>query len=54
MSLKPKEVDFVSTWTALEETVRNVVTLQPVPRPIWNDRFRYCQVEVFLNGVNFV
>lgn len=39
MSLKPKRVDFNSTWNVLQETVRGVITLSDVPRVIWNDRF---------------
>ena len=39
MSLKPKRVDFVTTWADLKETVRGVVTLGHIPRAVWNDRF---------------
>ena len=39
MSLKPKRVDFNSTWTDLRETVKGVITFSNVPRSIWNDRF---------------
>ncbi|XP_066998802.1 cullin-2 [Anabrus simplex] len=39
MSLKPKKVDFTETWQALQETVKCVITLNNVPRSIWNDRF---------------
>ena len=39
MSLKPRRVDFDSTWGGILETVRGVVTLGSVPRAIWNGRF---------------
>ena len=39
MSLKPKRVDFPSTWAELQETVKGVITLGNVPRGTWNDRF---------------
>lgn len=39
MSLKPKRVDFASTWADLKETVKGVVTFSNVPRGTWNDRF---------------
>ena len=39
MSLKPKRVDFTSTWAELQETVKGVITLGNVPRGTWNDRF---------------
>ena len=39
MSLKPKRVDFTSTWAELQETVKGVITLGNVPRQTWNDRF---------------
>ena len=39
MSLKPKRVDFSSTWGELQETVKGVITLGNVPRQTWNDRF---------------
>jgi cullin 2 len=39
MSLKPKRVDFTSTWNDLQETVKGVITLGNVPRGTWNDRF---------------
>ena len=39
MSLKPKRVDFPSTWAELQETVTGVITLGNVPRGTWNDRF---------------
>lgn len=39
MSLKPKRVDFNSTWSDLQETVKGVITLSNVPRQTWNDRF---------------
>lgn len=41
MSLKPKRVDFEETWTLLKETVAGVITLDNVPRLVWNDRFSY-------------
>jgi len=39
MSLKPKSVDFNSTWADLQETVKGVITLGNVARGTWNDRF---------------
>ncbi|KAG8188555.1 hypothetical protein JTE90_007163 [Oedothorax gibbosus] len=39
MSLRPKVVDFDSTWAMLKETVEGVITLGHVERPVWNDRF---------------
>lgn len=39
MSLKPRKVDFESTWTTLLETVKGVVTCAKVGRATWNDRF---------------
>ena len=39
MSLKPKRVDFNSTWKDLKETVKGVITFSNVPRAVWNDRF---------------
>ena len=39
MSLKPKRVDFTTTWADLKETVKGVVTLGKIPRTVWNDRF---------------
>lgn len=39
MSLKPKRVDFTTTWNDLQETVKGVITLGNVPRGTWNDRF---------------
>lgn len=39
MSLKPKRVDFNSTWSDLRETVKGVITFSNVPRSVWNDRF---------------
>ncbi|XP_060534428.1 cullin-2 [Cylas formicarius] len=39
MSLKPRQVDFSSTWGAIRETIRGVITLDHVPRTAWNDRF---------------
>ena len=39
MSLKPKRVDFTSTWADLQETVKGVITLGNVARGTWNDRF---------------
>ena len=41
MSLRPRVVDFDSTWTVLKETVQGVVTLGQVDRHVWNDRFSY-------------
>lgn len=39
MSLKPKRVDFTSTWAQLQETIKAVVTLGTVQRHTWNERF---------------
>lgn len=39
MSLKPKRVDFTTTWADLKETVKGVITFSNVPRTTWNDRF---------------
>ncbi|ENN72501.1 hypothetical protein HUJ04_001100 [Dendroctonus ponderosae] len=39
MSLKPRLVDFNSTWGAIKETITGVITLDHVPRTVWNDRF---------------
>ena len=39
MSLKPKRVDFNSTWSDLRDTVKGVITFSNVPRTVWNDRF---------------
>ncbi|XP_066149057.1 cullin-2 isoform X1 [Euwallacea fornicatus] len=39
MSLKPRQVDFNSTWGAIRDTIKGVITLDHVPRTVWNDRF---------------
>ncbi|KAL3271007.1 hypothetical protein HHI36_021508 [Cryptolaemus montrouzieri] len=39
MSLKPRKVDFAATWGAIRDTIRGVITLDHVPRSVWNDRF---------------
>ncbi|XP_031562580.1 cullin-2-like [Actinia tenebrosa] len=39
MSLKPRVVDFNSTWNKILETLKAVLTLDKIPRPVWNDRF---------------
>ena len=39
MSLKPKRVDFGTTWATLKETIQGVITFSNVPRAVWNDRF---------------
>ena len=39
MSLKPKRVDFASTWANLKETIVGVITFSNVNRAVWNDRF---------------
>ena len=39
MSLKPKRVDFDTTWASLQETVKGVITFKNVHRGTWNDRF---------------
>ena len=41
MSLKPRRVDFGSTWDLLLETVKGVITCGRVERAVWNDRFSY-------------
>jgi hypothetical protein len=41
MSLKPRRVDFDSSWTLLLETVRKVITCARIERITWNDRFSY-------------
>lgn len=40
MSLKPRKVNFNEMWVGFQETVKGVITLAPVPRATWNDRFR--------------
>ncbi|KAK3750420.1 hypothetical protein QZH41_016979, partial [Actinostola sp. cb2023] len=39
MSLKPRVVDFSVTWSKILETIKAVLTLDKIPRPVWNDRF---------------
>ncbi|CAH0549205.1 unnamed protein product [Brassicogethes aeneus] len=39
MSLKPRFVDFPSTWGAIKDTIKGVITLDHVARTVWNDRF---------------
>ncbi|KAK9745256.1 Cullin family [Popillia japonica] len=39
MSLKPRIVDFDATWRDIQGTIRGVITLDNIPRKIWNDRF---------------
>ncbi|KAK9880642.1 hypothetical protein WA026_011881 [Henosepilachna vigintioctopunctata] len=39
MSLKPRKVDFGATWGSIRETITGVITLDHVPRSVWNDRF---------------
>ncbi|XP_039265598.2 cullin-2-like [Styela clava] len=39
MSLKPRSVDFNSTWLKLSATMNNVVTSNPVQRSTWNEMF---------------
>jgi cullin 2 len=39
MSLKPRQVDFPSTWATLEATCQSVIRLGKVERSVWNDRF---------------
>ena len=41
MSLKPRRVDFDSTWDTLKDTVTGVITCGAVARATWNDRFSY-------------
>ena len=41
MSLRPRRVDFDSTWSVLLETVKGVITCGQVQRATWNDRFSY-------------
>jgi hypothetical protein len=47
MSLKPKRVDFGTTWADLKETVKGVITFSNVPRATWNDRFTGKFVHMF-------
>ena len=46
MSLKPRRVDFGSTWDLLLETVKGVITCGRVKRAVWNDRFSYPFVNI--------
>ncbi|XP_062517542.1 cullin-2-like [Corticium candelabrum] len=39
MSLKPRQVDFESTWATLKQTCESVTRLRKVKRDEWNDRF---------------
>ncbi|XP_054166315.1 cullin-2-like isoform X2 [Oppia nitens] len=39
MSLKPKHVEFESTWSQIRSTVEKVIVLKHVQRSEWNDRF---------------
>ncbi|XP_050305798.1 cullin-2 [Anthonomus grandis grandis] len=39
MSLKPRQMDFNTTWGAIRDTISGVITLDHVPRTVWNDRF---------------
>lgn len=39
MSLRPRRVDFDSTWSVLLDTVKGVITCGQVQRATWNDRF---------------
>lgn len=39
MSLKPRQVDFESTWSTLRTTCQSVIRLGQVQRAVWNDRF---------------
>lgn len=39
MSLRPRQVDFDSVWLGIRETSLGVITLTPVDRATWNDRF---------------
>ncbi|WAQ93638.1 CUL2-like protein [Mya arenaria] len=39
MSLRPRRVDFDTTWATLLETVNGVITCGSVARATWNDRF---------------
>ncbi|KAF0288450.1 Cullin-2 [Amphibalanus amphitrite] len=39
MSLRPRQVDFDTTWGGIRETLSGVITLGAVPRDVWNDRF---------------
>ncbi len=47
MSLKPKRVDFTTTWADLKETVKGVITFSNVPRATWNDRFTGIPNQIF-------
>lgn len=39
MSLKPKRIDFKTTWTDLSLIVRDVISLKEVKRDVWNNTF---------------
>ena len=41
MSLRPRRVDFDSTWNTLKDTVTGVISCGSVARATWNDRFSY-------------
>ena len=41
MTLKPRVVDFDEIWARIKETLYGVVTLAPIPKLVWNDRFSY-------------
>ena len=51
MSLKPKRVDFSTTWADLKETVKGVITFSNVPRTTWNDRFTGKYQLCFMSGI---
>ena len=52
MSLKPKRVDFNSTWSDLRDTVKGVITFSNVPRTVWNDRFT--GIEIFSMSKRYI
>ena len=50
MSLRPRRVDFESTWDTLKDTVTGVITCGSVARATWNDRFSYPLSNECMNG----
>ncbi|XP_058117563.1 cullin-2 [Anopheles ziemanni] len=39
MSLKPRRIVFDEVWKVLQDLLQQLITLQPVKRDVWNDRF---------------
>ncbi|XP_016662010.1 cullin-2-like [Acyrthosiphon pisum] len=37
--LRPGKVNFKEKWKCLEETVQNILKLEPIPRDVWHARF---------------